>query len=214
MLSSANLTLVMARSATPATHPNLDDAQAAGFPMGGEPLSVDLADTIVTVTDPRTDLLADSEACTRFWELQHLRLPDGWRVPSLAATRDVRDAIRQLFDDTYAKVGLDSRALEIVNRSSARASTSLEASQVDAGLERVEHWRAESPTALPLAAAARSAIGILTDPAGVERLRRCANPGCSMLYVNGDIRRQWCTPNICGNRARVARYYNRHRPTQ
>jgi predicted RNA-binding Zn ribbon-like protein len=181
--------------------------------MGGEPLAVDLADTIVTVTEPRTDLLADGEACRRFWELQRPRLPDGWQSPSLSATRDLRDAIRRLLDDIHTKVRLDSQALEIVNRAGALAWTTLEASQVDAGPERRERWRAEAPTALPLAAAARSAIEILTDPAGVERLRRCANPGCSMLYVNGDIRRQWCTPNICGNRTRVARHYKRHRPT-
>ena len=29
--------------------------QAAGFPVGGEPLGVDLADTLVTVTQPAAD---------------------------------------------------------------------------------------------------------------------------------------------------------------
>jgi predicted RNA-binding Zn ribbon-like protein len=204
----------MVRSPTPPTTPSLDAAQLAGFPVGGEPLAVDLGDTIVTVSDPPTDLLADREACERFWALQHARLPEGWQVPSLSATRELRDAIRQLLDDTLAKVRLDFRALEIVNGVSASVSTTLEASQTNTGLQRVEHWQAADPTALPLAAAARSAIEIVTDTASVERLRRCANPDCSMLFVNGDSRRQWCTPNICGNRARVARHYHRHRPTE
>ena len=125
-----------------------------------------------------------------------------------------RDAVRQLLDDTLAKVRLDVRALEIVNGVSASVSTTLEASQTNTGFQRVEHWHAADPTALPLAAAARSAIEIVTDTASVERLRRCANADCSMLFVNGDSRRQWCTPNICGNRARVARHYHRHRPTE
>jgi predicted RNA-binding Zn ribbon-like protein len=180
--------------------------------MGGEPLAVDLADTIVTVADPPVDLLADRDAGQRFWSLQHARLPDGWQAPSLCATRELRDAIRRLLDDSYARVRLDLGALEIVNRLSACASTTLEASQTNARLELVERWHAAERTDLPLAAAARSAIEILTDTASVERLRRCANPNCSMLFVNGDTRRQWCTPNICGNRARVARHYQRHRP--
>jgi predicted RNA-binding Zn ribbon-like protein len=100
-----------------------------------------------------------------------------------------------------------------VNRASAGASTTPEAVQGTAGLTQGDRWHAAEPAALPLAAAARSAIEILTDAASVERLRRCANPGCSMLFLNGDARRQWCTPNICGNRARVARHYHRHRPS-
>jgi predicted RNA-binding Zn ribbon-like protein len=204
----------VARSPTPPTTPSLDAAQVAGFPIGGEPLAVDLADTIVTVSDPPADLLADRKACERFWALQHARLPDSWQVPTLSATRELRDAIRQLLDDTLAVVRLDFRALEIVNAVSASVSTTLEASQTSTGLQRVEHWHAADPTALPLAAAARSAIEIVTDTASVERLRRCANIDCSMLFVNGDSRRQWCTPNICGNRARVARHYHRHRSTE
>jgi predicted RNA-binding Zn ribbon-like protein len=88
----------------------------------------------------------------------------------------------------------------------------VEADLRETGIVRVDRWHAADPTALPLAAAARSAIEILTDAGSVDRLRRCANPACSMLFVNGDTRRQWCTPNICGNRARVARHYRRHRP--
>jgi predicted RNA-binding Zn ribbon-like protein len=44
-----------------------------------------------------------------------------------------------------------------------------------------------------------------------DRLRRCANPACSMLFLADTTRRQWCTPNLCGNRARVARHYRRSR---
>jgi predicted RNA-binding Zn ribbon-like protein len=40
-------------------------------------------------------------------------------------------------------------------------------------------------------------------------LRRCANPTCSMLFVAPNARRIWCTANICGNRTRVARHYER-----
>jgi predicted RNA-binding Zn ribbon-like protein len=203
----------MARSPAPPITPTLDAAQAAGFPIGGEPLAVDLADTIVTVSSPPVDLLADPEAVERFWVLQQARLPDGWQVPSLSATRELRDAIRRLLDGTYAKVRLDARDLEVVNRVSACASTTLAASHTNAELQRVERWHTADPAALPLAAAARSAIDILTDQATAARLRRCANPDCSMLFVNGDTRRQWCTPNICGNRTRVARHYHRHRPT-
>ena len=202
----------MAHSTVPLATPSLEAAQAAGFPVGGESLAVDLADTVVTTSDPPADLLADAGACERFWAFQSPRLPGGWQVPSLPDTRELRDAIRQLLDQTHAGARLDTSTLEVVNRASGRASTTLEAAQADSGLVRVCRWHTADPTALPLAAAARSAIEILTDASTAGRLRRCANPACSMLFVNGDTRRQWCTPNICGNRARVARHYRRHRP--
>jgi len=202
----------MAHSTVPPTTPSPEAAQAAGFQLGGEPLAVDLADTVVTTSDPPADLLAGAGACERFWAFQSPRLPGGWQVPSLPDTRELRDAIRQLLDQTHARARLDTSAIDVVNRASGRASTTLEAAQADSGLVRVCRWHTADPTALPLAAAARSAIEILTDATTAERLRRCANPACSMLFVNGDTRRQWCTPNICGNRARVARHYRRHRP--
>jgi predicted RNA-binding Zn ribbon-like protein len=70
-------------------------------------------------------------------------------------------------------------------------------------------WHTDAPQTLALAAAARSAMEILAGH--TDRLRRCANPACSMLFLADTTRRQWCTPNLCGNRARVARHYRRSR---
>lgn len=206
------MALVMARLAAP--HPTLmEQAQAAGFMIGGEPLAVDLADTLVMVSDPNTDLLSDKEACQRFWRLQGRRLPDGWTIPSLADTREIRDAIRRLLDLRLSGRRLDSKALHVVNRVSGSVAFTLEGVSRSGSLHRLERYRANRAQDLALGTAARSAIELLADESDIARLRRCANPNCSMLFVNGDARRQWCTPNICGNRARVARHYHRHRRT-
>lgn len=61
---------------------------------------------------------------------------------------------------------------------------------------------------MALVVVATSLIDVLTGPA-VRRLRRCANPACSMLFIADDARRKWCMQNICGNRVRVARHYQR-----
>lgn len=188
----------------------MEAAQAAGFIIGGEPLSVDLADTVVTVPEIAADLLSDQDACERFWSVQSSRLPEGWAVPSLDDTRRLRDALRSLLDSALAQQSVDSKALELVNRASGAVSTILEATSDDYPLRRWERWMAKRPSDLALGAAARSAIDVLANPIELERLRRCANPNCSMLFVHGDNRRVWCTPNICGNRARVARHYHRH----
>ncbi|MEV6296775.1 CGNR zinc finger domain-containing protein [Streptomyces sp. NPDC051896] len=72
-------------------------------------------------------------------------------------------------------------------------------------------WHLETGGNAPLAAVARDAVALVTDPERLKRLRRCANPDCSMLFLAETKRRLWCTANICGNRARVARHYQRSR---
>lgn len=190
--------------------PTLDAAQAAGFPVGGEPLAIDLADTIVLVPE-NADLLTDRSACGQFWALQADRLPAGWRTPTLGATRELRDAIRQLLDACREGRPYSEAALRTVNAASAAVSASLHVDVRRGEPTLNQHWHAADGTRLALGAAAQSLINILTDPGQRSRLRQCANPECSMLFALGDSRRRWCTPNICGNRVRVARHYRRHR---
>lgn len=47
----------------------------------------------------------------------------------------------------------------------------------------------------------------------IERLRFCANPECSFLFldVSRTGRRRWCSMSTCGNLAKVARYQSRQR---
>jgi predicted RNA-binding Zn ribbon-like protein len=186
--------------------------------MGGEPLAVDLADTLVTVTTPPADLIADQAASERFWALHGAVLPEGWAPPDVAETRRLRDAIRALLDAAEqeaapdaAQLGaaLDPAALDILNATSALARVSASLGVRNGVAERRDCWHYADPRDLALASAARSAIDVLADPVQRANLRRCASPACSMLFVTGDARRRWCTPNICGNRDRVARHYRR-----
>lgn len=43
-----------------------------------------------------------------------------------------------------------------------------------------------------------------------SRLRACYAPGCVLYFVKDHPRREWCSA-ACGNRARAARHYRRHR---
>lgn len=59
-----------------------------------------------------------------------------------------------------------------------------------------------------LAAIAVQAISLLTDPD--SPLRACHGPGCVLFFCRDHPRREWCSAG-CGNRARAARHYRRHR---
>ncbi|MEU1244100.1 CGNR zinc finger domain-containing protein [Micromonospora parva] len=71
-------------------------------------------------------------------------------------------------------------------------------------------WQGEAADArLAITAGlARAVIGFLTGPAR-EELRACPAPRCVRYFVKDHPRQEWCKPS-CGNRARVARHYQRH----
>ena len=191
----------------------LDSAQAAGFPVAGEPLAVDLADTIITSRDPNADLLTDEATCRLWWDLQKDRLPVS-PPPPLAPTVELRRAIRHILDARIAGTDVDPLAVDCVNDVAASVTSSRRLVPAPSGWTAITVGQApaDRPYALALATAAESLIDLLVGPAA-ERLRRCQNPTCSMLFVATDARRKFCTQNICANRTRVARHYQRHRPS-
>jgi predicted RNA-binding Zn ribbon-like protein len=189
--------------------PTVVDMQRAGFTMGGEPLvALDLVDTLMTVADPPIDLLEPAERSAAWWHLEATRLPEG-PVPPPAATRRLRAALRDLFDAHLQNRPPHTTSVEDVNAAAAAVPTSPRIVATDHGLRVQTRWHTEHGGNAVLAAIAREAIELLATPDRLERLRRCANPECSMLFLAENARRQWCTSNVCGNRARVARHYER-----
>jgi predicted RNA-binding Zn ribbon-like protein len=51
---------------------------------------------------------------------------------------------------------------------------------------------------------------LLADPA-IVKVRECEADDCLMLFLPAHPRRRWCSTSRCGNRVRVARYYQRHK---
>lgn len=162
-----------------------------------EPLPVELMNTV----RPDEDHL----------DADHLDEAIAWLRPvgpiDLDQLRDLRAALRRLAadatDDPRAPVTAMSRPAALATLNSL------------AGLARTElSWPADGPPARALHGPAVGVIATL----GVEllagevrgRLRACLAPNCVLYFVKEHTRREWCSPN-CGNRARVARHYQRHR---
>jgi predicted RNA-binding Zn ribbon-like protein len=62
-----------------------------------------------------------------------------------------------------------------------------------------------------LAAVARDAVELLTDPLARASLRQCEGDNCPIVYLDTSRgrRRRWCSSEVCGNRERVARHRRR-----
>ncbi len=86
------------------------------------------------------------------------------------------------------------------------------------------HWPAQGPPTAGLlsaeadprvrlvAALARDAVDFLSGTQR-EQLRACHAPRCVRYFVRSHGRQEWCKPS-CGNRARVARHYERTRAAE
>jgi predicted RNA-binding Zn ribbon-like protein len=194
---------------------DLEAVQRAGFPMGGEPLvALDLADTLMTAVQPEQDLLAPADQRGAWWDVQAARLPEASAPPDPAAVRRLRAAIRDLFDAHLAGRAPLPTSVEDVNAAAASVPTSPRLNYAGAGGAEPAagtRWHTEHGGNVALAYIAREAIGLLGAPEELARLRRCANPACSMLFLAETRRRQWCASNVCGNRVRVARHQEKVR---
>jgi predicted RNA-binding Zn ribbon-like protein len=61
-------------------------------------------------------------------------------------------------------------------------------------------------TATLLAQLAAAAAELLASQA-IRLVRHCTGRDCRMLFLPASPRRRWCSPTVCGNRTRAARYY-------
>ncbi|MDQ1581958.1 MAG: hypothetical protein QOF36_12 [Microbacteriaceae bacterium] len=185
--------------------PSDTDIRQAGFVLVGEPLALDLANTIKLASDPQLELLADDARNMAFWSLERDRLPESAGTPSLSESLALRSALHALLTSIRAGASPEAWALAHVNDVAQRARMTTELVAAESSVARRTRWQASDAADIALSAVAHSAIELLTGP-NADRVRRCAAPNCSMMFVATNLKRRWCTPNGCGNRERVARH--------
>ena len=169
-------------------------------PLTGEPLSLDLLNTLWISRGQPVDLLADPAGLRQWLREVELEAPaDSTTRSALVAARD---AIRGHLADpgsALARVRLN----EVLGWGRSRPL-------LDAG----------GPTTLvevdpagrrPAWLAAVDYLELLGRDAG--RIRRCAHPDCVLHFYDTSPKggRRWCSMAGCGNRAKAARHYARAR---
>lgn len=184
-------------------------------PMTGEPLALDLVNTRPAAgSGGRADLLGDARRLAAWLEAQGDRLgaefagavPRESDLPPVHAVRaHTEAALRALLQGARPPAGA-LRALTDAQRAApAVHALGWDGTAVTAAPAR------RGPLGVRLAARlAEAAADLLTDPA-LGRLKECEGEGCVLLFLPAHPRRRWCSPGLCGNRARVARHYRRHK---
>ena len=190
--------------------PTLEQAQDAGFSLGGEPsVALDFVDTHLHAhADDATDLL--EHRGDAWWGIEASRLPEG-PAPLLAPAQRLRAAVRELIEARIDGRAPSAAAVTQVNRAAGAAHETPELTIGADGPSATIRWQGRHDGDAHLAVIARDAIALVADPVRSAQLRRCANPTCSMLFLAENPRRIWCAANVCGNRARVARHQRRQK---
>ncbi|MEU5810888.1 ABATE domain-containing protein [Streptomyces sp. NPDC047718] len=180
------------------------------FPLLGEPLALDLLNTRPA---GRGDLIADPAGLAAWLDEQAGRITavDPVGAAEVAAVHAVREAAGLALAAVRAGERPPVAALRALNEASAAAPAHRELLWTpESGLTAAP--RRDAATADRLAAELAEAVAaLLTDPR-VREIRQCEGANCVLLFLPAHPRRRWCVASTCGNRARVARYYARHKP--
>ena len=197
----------------------LEAAQTAGepvirgFPLLGEPLALDLANTRFTHRGREVDLLPAPAALAEWLALEGERIPESLRRPdrpAWAALIRLRRHIEACLEALLASRPLPPDSLAAVNRAAAAAPLHRELDQGGDGRLCSRSQRLGTPAQQLAAIVAESAVELLAEHRP-GTIRQCDGDDCELVFISPGQRRRWCSPAICGNRARVARFYRRHR---
>jgi len=193
----------------------------------GEPLPVELMNTVTLAQDSEHDTLSDQHATATWLRTISARLRsdagdalDPTKLDETALStiapqlRELRDALRSLAADATkdprppvpSSIPTRQTAIDTVN-TLARLWPEL---AWPAGEAPTRAFRTDgTPAQLVVSVIAHQAVELFTG-AQRDQLRACLAPSCLWYFLKQHPRQSWCSA-VCGNRARVARHYQRHR---
>jgi predicted RNA-binding Zn ribbon-like protein len=177
------------------------------FRLGlGHPV-LELLATLAGRRGESLDRLATPEDLSRWLEVAGVASGARCDRELLAQARDLREALYRLVTAAREHTPPDAAGLALINGWARQEAPS---PQLDVSL-RVTHVGPD-PCRAALGRLARAAIELVTGDE-LARIRNCANPGCSLLFIDHSRpgRRRWCSMERCGNRDKTARYRQRRR---
>ena len=142
--------------------------------------------------------------------LQSLPLTEPEAVASvLDKILHLRESLLQIFSALVRKKTVQKSLAEPINEI-LRITEGHDELVLSGQSWRLEYIAREQGLEWLLAAIARSAAELLVD--GPETpVRRCANPRCRLFFYDDSRthRRRWCSMAVCGNRQKVASFFER-----
>ncbi|GAA2616904.1 CGNR zinc finger domain-containing protein [Dactylosporangium fulvum] len=183
-------------------------------PLTGELLALDLVNT----RPSGADLLATPADLRAWLNLQADRFPQARQFAAveltgadLAAVQQVRERTARVLEHARHRTRPPVGDLEALNRAQ-RAAPAINELAWNGDVVTAVRSRTGPPGARLAAWLAEAAAELIADSA-VVNVRQCEADDCVMLFLPAHPRRRWCSAARCGNRVRVARHYQRNKPT-
>lgn len=196
---------------------------APWFPFVGGHRCVDFVNTEVIVKAQRRDLLTDLGAWLT-WLVQAQvidvetarTLDDRWAGKpaaerALAEVCDFRRAVRETLDRIVQGKPVPRDVVELINQRLRARTGYVEVAKIRGGFTKRMHAEFAAPSDL-LVPVAEAASDLLCD-ADFSLIRRCENHRCILFFYDQtkNHSRRWCSMQWCGNRMKVAAFYERRR---
>jgi predicted RNA-binding Zn ribbon-like protein len=192
------------------------------FPLIGNNLSLDFVNTRIMENDLPRDLL-DGPADVAAWAVavKLLELPLAKKLGKVwneAESRDefdqvlrFRKVLHALIEAIASSESVTPSTLHAINIQLRRLSGYTEVLPSEEGFTKRFFLEIREPSQLlgPVAEAASDLL-CYGNPAYVKK---CENPACVLYFYDGtkNHSRRWCSMKACGNRTKVAAFYERQR---
>ncbi|MCY8231651.1 CGNR zinc finger domain-containing protein [Priestia endophytica] len=183
------------------------------FPLISGSLSLDLVNTEVVSYGHRRELLTSEQdfldwlytMCEAIPSLDKsiLNVSESDLADSLETIYRFRFQLRENFEAIADGKGLDNRWISDLEENIEKAPfvykiESGEMKQVPKGT-----WLNKVLSLVSLDALK------LTSEGKLDKIRRCSNTECVLLFIDITGRRKWCSMKICGNRKKVTRFQSK-----
>jgi predicted RNA-binding Zn ribbon-like protein len=195
---------------------NQETQAGSGFLFVGNCLCLDFVNTEKISDGARVDLLRDTSALAA-WLKELAIFPDsfslkGREAEALAEARTLRASLRKMMEQIAAGSEISSDTLAAVNRVLAHRQNY---SQITHHTGNVFTKQIVAPYTEPLhllAPIAEDAAELLFH-GDLSLIRKCENPQCILFFYDTtkNHARRWCSMGACGNRAKAAAHYKRHK---
>lgn len=173
-------------------------------PLVGEPLAIDLLNTVWVDGGQRHDLLSSLDGLS-IW----LRSPPVAAALGEQTAPATKESLHHLHEARVALRGLITRSPQNSPDSRAALNAVLSRGALRRNLKSVgptDQVQLDDPSWGPAWTAAASYLDL---HATRQRILRCANPQCVLYFYDAtkNKSRRWCSMSGCGNRAKAQRHY-------
>lgn len=180
------------------------------FPLISGNISMDLVNTEVVRHETRHDLLTNTEHVLAWFDTltreniifkeQFSKDIEQWVDVALVLLRELRSFLREGYERMADGKELSSDWITHLELLIKKAPFTYQLKN---------NMLISTPTGKP-ENAITSLIALdalkLISSGRLTNIRRCANPGCVLLFIDKQGRRKWCSMKICGNRSKVTRH--------